>query len=66
MLLALAAANGWGIYQTHIDQVSLHGVLDDVDLHMVPPVLYSCAPDQVLKLLKAVFGLYQAPPKFKK
>jgi len=66
VLLALAAANGWGIYQTDIEQAFLHGVLDDVDLHITPPVLYPCASDQVLKLLKAVYGLHQAPPKFKK
>ncbi len=66
MFLSLAAANGWGIYQTDIEQTVRHGVLDDVDLHIVRPVLYPCASDQVLKLLKAVYGLHQAPAKFKK
>ena len=64
--LALAAAHGWCIYQTDIEQAFLHGVLDDVDLYVRPPALYPCAADHVLKLLKAVYGLHQAPPKFKK
>jgi hypothetical protein len=66
ILLSLAAANGWCIHQTDIEQAFLHGVLDDVDLYIDPPALYPCAPDHVLKLLKAVYGLHQAPPKFKK
>jgi hypothetical protein len=66
VLLALAAANGWCIHQTDIEQAFLHGVLDDVDLYIQPPALYPCATNQVLKLLKAVYGLHQAPPKFKK
>ena len=40
--------------------------MDDVDLYIQPPALYPCATNQVLKLLKAVYGLHQAPPKFKK
>ena len=66
VLLALAAAHGWCVYQTDIEQAYLHGRLDDVDLYIRPPALYPCASDQVLKLLKAVYGLHQAPPKFKK
>jgi len=66
ILLALAAAHGWSIYQTDIEQAFLHGVLDDVDLFVRPPALYPCPPNHVLKLLKAVYGLHQAPPKFKK
>jgi len=66
VLLALAAAQGWHIYQTDVEQMFLHGVLDDVDLYIRPPALYPCPTDHVLKLLKAVYGLHQAPPKFKK
>ena len=66
ILLALAAAHGWCIYQTDVEQAFLHGVLDDVDLYVRPPALYPCPTDHVLKLLKAVYGLHQAPPKFKK
>jgi hypothetical protein len=66
VLLALAAAQGWHIYQTDVEQAFLHGVLDDVDLYIRPPALYPCPSDHVLKLLKAVYGLHQAPPKFKK
>jgi len=66
ILLALAAAHGWHVYQTDVEQAFLHGVLDDVDLYIRPPALYPCPTDHVLKLLKAVYGLHQAPPKFKK
>ena len=56
ILLTLAAAQGWCIYQTDIEQAFLHGVLDDVDLFVRPPALYPCPPNHVLKLLKAVYG----------
>ncbi len=64
--LSLAAANDWCIYQADVGQAFLHGVLDDVELYIDAPALRPCAADQVLKLLKAVDGLHQAPPKFKK
>ncbi len=66
VLLALAAGAGWTVSQTDIEQAFLHGKLNDVDLYINPPARYPCPPDHVLKLLKAVYGLHQAPPKFKK
>jgi hypothetical protein len=66
VLLALAAGQGWSVAQTDIEQAFLHGVLNDVDLYINPPARYPCPPGHVLKLLKAVYGLHQAPPKFKK
>ncbi len=66
ILLSLAAANGWCVHQTDIKQAFLHGILDDVNLYIDPPALYPCASDQVLKLLKTVYGLLQVPSKFKK
>ncbi len=50
ILLSIATANDWCIYQTVIEQAFLHGVLDDVELYIDLPVLYPCAADQVLKL----------------
>lgn len=66
VLLALAAAEGWHVFATDIVQAFLYGVLDDVDLYIDPPARYPCPPGSVLKLKKAIYGLHQAPVKFKK
>ena len=65
ILLALAAVEGWFIYQTDIVQAFLHGKLDDVDIYINPPARYPCPVGWVLKLLRAIYGLHQAPIKFK-
>ena len=65
ILLALAAAEGWTVYQTDIVQAFLHGKLDDVDIYINPPARYPCPVGFVLKLLRAIYGLHQAPVKFK-
>jgi hypothetical protein len=65
ILLALAAVEGWSIYQTDIVQAFLHGQLDDVDIYINPPARYPCPVGWVLKLLRAIYGLHQAPVKFK-
>jgi hypothetical protein len=66
VLLSLAAGEGWKVSQTDLEQAFLHGVLNDVDIYIQAPARYPCPPGHVLKLLKAVCGLHQAPPKFKK
>ncbi len=60
ILLGLAAAQGWSVAQTDVEQAFLHGVPNDVDLYIHPPARYQCPPGHVLKLLKAVYGLHQA------
>ena len=60
ILLALAAVEGWFIYQTDIVQAFLHGKLDDVDIYINPPARYPCPVGWVLKLLRAIYGLHQA------
>ena len=65
ILLALAAVEGWFIYQTDIVQAFLHGQLDDVDIYINPPARYPFPIGWVLKLLRAIYGLHQAPIKFK-
>jgi hypothetical protein len=65
ILLALAAAEGYTVYQTDVVQAFLHGKLDDVDIYIHPPARYTCPAGMVLKLLKAIYGLIQAPVKFK-
>ncbi len=64
-MLALAAAEGYIVYQTDVVQAFLHGKLDDVDIYINPPACYPCPAGMVLKLLKAIYGLIQAPVKFK-
>ena len=65
ILLSLAAAQNWYMYQTDVVQAFLHGALNDVDIYIQPPARYACPPGLVLKLRKAVYGLHQAPVKFK-
>ena len=65
ILLALSAAEGYSVYQTDVVQAFLHGKLDDVDIYIKPPARYPCPPNHVLKLKKAIYGLHQAPVKFK-
>ena len=66
VLLALAAAEQWHIYSTDIVQAFLFGKLDDADIYIKPPYGYPCPSGHVLKLKKAIYGLHQAPVKFKK
>jgi hypothetical protein len=65
ILLALAASEGYMVYQTDVVQAFLHGKLDDVDIYINPPARYPCPSGCVLKLLRAIYGLHQAPVKFK-
>ena len=64
MLLALAAANNWSIFQSDITQGFTYGSLDDVDVYLYPPAGYPCPPGKVLKCVKSIYGLRQSPAKF--
>jgi RNA binding exosome subunit len=64
-LLALAASEGFQVYQTDIIQAFLHGKLSDVDIYIKPPARFPAPPNTTLKLKKAIYGLHQAPIKFK-
>ncbi len=64
-MLALAAAEGYTVFQTDVVQAFLHGELDDVDIYINPPARYPCPGGMLSKLLKAIYGLIQAPVKFK-
>ena len=46
-------------------QAFLHGILDDADLYVQPPARFPCPLGFVCKLLRAIYGLHQAPVKFK-
>jgi hypothetical protein len=66
MLLSLAASEGWQVYQTDIVQAFLYGKLDDAEIYIKPPARYPCPDGWMLLLLKAIYGLHQAPVKFNK
>jgi hypothetical protein len=65
ILLSLAAAQNWHMFQTDIVQAFLHGELDNVDIYIQPPARFARPVGYVLKLRKTVYGLHQAPVKFK-
>ncbi len=65
ILLALGANESWTVHQTDVVQAFLHGILDDADLYVQPPVRFPCPPGFVCKLRRAIYGLHQAPVKFK-
>ncbi len=68
-MLALSAAEGYSVYQTDVVQAFLHGKLDGVDIYINPPARYPCpsnhVSNHVSKRRKAIYGLHQAPVKFK-
>ena len=65
ILLALAASENYTVYQTDVVQAFLHGKLEDANVYIKPPARYPCPEGNVLKLQRAVYGLHQAPIKFK-
>ena len=46
-------------------QAFLHGKLDNVDISINLPARYPCLFGFVFELLRAIYGLHQAPVKFK-
>ena len=42
ILLFLAAAQNWHMFQTDIVQAFLHGTLEDVDIYIQPPTRHAC------------------------
>ncbi len=47
ILLALGANESWTVHETDVVQAFLHGILDDADLYVQPPVCFSCHPSFV-------------------
>jgi hypothetical protein len=62
LLLALAISRGWAIQQIDIQNVFLHGILDEVVYMRQPPgFVDSKYPNYICKLDKSLYGLKQAP-----
>ena len=54
---------GWEIYQYDIDTAFLEAKLEE-DLYMRPPEGLNCAPDEVCKLQRSLYGTRQANRNF--
>jgi histone deacetylase 1/2 len=58
----LAVTNGWHLCQLDVQNVFLHGVLDEEIYMRQPPGFQdSSQPDHVCRMVKALYGLKQAP-----
>ena len=62
MVMALAAKNGWKLYQLDVKSAFLHGDLEE-DVYVAQPLGYEVKGEEhkVYKLKKALYGLKQAP-----
>jgi hypothetical protein len=62
LILSLAVSNGWSLRQLDVQNVFLHGVLEEEVYTRQPPGYESSEhPNFVCKLDKAIYGLKQAP-----
>ena len=65
LLLSLAAAEDWGIYQMDVKTAFLHGSLDE-DIYMEATEGMPYPKGTILKLKKSLYGLKQAPRQWNK
>ena len=59
-LLAIAAANKWGLFQMNVKNAFLNGDLSE-EVYMQPPSGFSVESNKVCHLRRALYGLKQAP-----
>jgi hypothetical protein len=60
LVLSVLISNGWSMRQLDIQNVFLHGVLEE-EIYMKQPPESSDHPDFIYRLDKALYGLKQAP-----
>jgi hypothetical protein len=62
IMLSISVSKGWSLQQLDVQNVFLHGVLEE-EVYMRQPPGYEdkCNSDYVCKLDKAIYGLKQAP-----
>ncbi|KAL0462800.1 UNVERIFIED_CONTAM: Retrovirus-related Pol polyprotein from transposon RE1 [Sesamum latifolium] len=63
IFLAVASTFDWAIHQVDINNVFLHGFLEE-DIYMLPPDGSSISPGKVCKLKRSLYGLKQASRKW--
>ncbi|KAK8940855.1 hypothetical protein KSP39_PZI009825 [Platanthera zijinensis] len=62
MVIALAACQGWRMWQLDVKNAFLYGEIDkDIFMDQPPGFVSEVHPDYVCKLRKALYGLKQAP-----
>jgi hypothetical protein len=62
LLLSLAVTQGWSLHQLDVQNAFLHGVLEEeVYMRQPPGFVDSARPQNLCRLVKAQYGLNQAP-----
>ncbi|KAL0448951.1 UNVERIFIED_CONTAM: Retrovirus-related Pol polyprotein from transposon RE1 [Sesamum latifolium] len=59
IFLAISSAFSWALHQLYVNNVFLHGYLDE-KIYMTPPEGYPVQPGQVCRLKRSLYGLKQA------